>query len=505
MESNSLHTDTPTDAGNLPDREACYRALLARDTRFDGVFFTGVKTTGIYCRPVCTVKSPRASSCLFFPNAATAEAAGYRPCLRCRPELAPYALQQNLAYAVWQRIAAGALNGGDLESLSAQVGLSSRQLRRVLLQHFGVTPIELAQTQRLLFAKKLLQETNLPMTELAFAAGFGSLRRFNALFDERYGMAPTAVRRATNKESKSGDALVLRLAYRPPFNWSEMLRYLAGRAIPGVEAIDTERQAYARSVRVDNAQGWLRVQHLPAKMQLELEVAPQLAPHLMFILSQVRTQFDLDANPEVIEAHLKQDPLLDAQLTMVPGLRVPGAFNVFELAVRAVLGQQVSVAGATTLSGRMVQRFGDPIETSIADVTHHFPRAEILAAASTADVAQIGMPSTRADAIRNLAQFAVDGGLNVNPACSLQQAVEHLKGVRGIGEWTAQYIAMRALRFPDAFPAGDLGLQKAAANTDTPGGRMTEKQLLARAATWAPWRGYAALVLWNSLSKQAAK
>jgi AraC family transcriptional regulator of adaptative response / DNA-3-methyladenine glycosylase II len=505
MESNSLHADAAVDSGTLPDHDACYRALLARATRFDGVFFTGVKTTGTYCPPVCTVKSPRASSCLFFPNAATAEAAGYRPCLRCRPELAPYALQQNLAYAVWQRIAAGALNSGDLEGLSAQVGLSSRQLRRVLLQHFGVTPVELAQTQRLLFAKKLLQETNLPMTELAFAAGFGSLRRFNALFDERYGMAPTAVRRAANKDAKSGDALVLRLAYRPPFNWSEMLRYLAGRAIPGVEAIDADQQTYARSVRVADAQGWLRVRHLPAKMQLELEVAPQLAPHLMFILSQVRTQFDLDANPEVIEAHLKQDTLLDAQLTLVPGLRVPGAFDVFELAIRAVLGQQVSVAGATTLSGRMVQGFGNPINTPISGVTHHFPRPEVLAAATTSDVAQIGMPGTRADAIRNLAQFTVDGGLNLSPACSLQQAVEHLKGVRGIGEWTAQYIAMRALRFPDAFPAGDLGLQKAAATAETPGGRMSEKQLLARAADWSPWRGYAALVLWNSLHNQTSK
>jgi AraC family transcriptional regulator of adaptative response / DNA-3-methyladenine glycosylase II len=503
MENLSDTHSLPADAGALPDRDVCYRALLARDTRFDGVFFTGVKSTGIYCRPVCTVKTPRATSCSFFPNAATAEAAGYRPCLRCRPELAPYALQQNLAYAVWQRIAAGALNGGDLEGLSAQVGLSSRQLRRVLLQHFGVTPIELAQTQRLLFAKKLLQETNLPMTELAFAAGFGSLRRFNALFDERYGMAPTAVRRAAKIEPKSGDALVLRLAYRPPFDWSEMLRYLATRAIPGVEAIDIGAQSYARSVRVADAEGWLRVRHLPAKLQLELEVAPQLAPHLMFLLSQVRTQFDLDANPAVIEAHLMQDPLLEAQLKLVPGLRVPGTFDVFELAVRAVLGQQVSVAGASTLAGRLVQRFGDPINVPFPGVTHHFPRAEILAHAPSAGIAQIGMPTSRAETIRNIAQFAASGGLNLNPACSLQQAVAQLKSVRGVGEWTAQYIALRALRFPDAFPAGDLGLQKAAATVDTPKGRMTEKQLLARAADWSPWRGYAVLVLWNSLSNKA--
>jgi len=247
----------------LPDSDICYRALLARDTRFDGVFFTGVKTTGIYCRPVCRVKTPRASSCTFFPNAATAEAAGYRPCLRCRPELAPYALQQNLAYAVWQRIAAGALNNGDLESLSREVGLSSRQLRRVLQEHFGVSPVELAQTQRLLFAKKLLQETRLPMTELAYAAGFGSLRRFNALFAERYGMAPSAVRREVNGESESGDALVLRLAYRPPYNWPSVRGYLGGRAIPGVES--AQDGAYRRSVRIGDTGGWLQVRLLGAR------------------------------------------------------------------------------------------------------------------------------------------------------------------------------------------------------------------------------------------------
>jgi AraC family transcriptional regulator of adaptative response / DNA-3-methyladenine glycosylase II len=277
-----------------------------------------------------------------------------------------------------------------------------------------------------------------------------------------------------------------------------MLRYLATRGIPGVEAIDLQQQTYARSVRIENAEGWLRVRNLEEKNQLELEVAPQLAPHLMFLLSQVRTQFDLDANPAVIESHLMQDPLLAPQVRKVPGLRVPGTFDVFELAVRAVLGQQVSVAGATTLSGRVVQRFGDPIVTPIAGVTHHFPKAQVLADAVVEDIIKIGMPTSRAETIRNIARFAVDGGLSVYPTVGLQQAFEQMKSVRGIGEWTAQYIAMRALRFPDAFPAGDLGLQKAAA--ETPGGRLTEKQLLARAADWSPWRGYAALILWNLLS-----
>ncbi|MBC7500329.1 MAG: DNA-3-methyladenine glycosylase 2 family protein [Herminiimonas sp.] len=482
-----------------PDQAACYRALAARDTRFDGVFFTGVKTTGIYCRPVCTVKTPRASSCLFFSTAAAAEASGFRPCLRCRPELAPYALQQNLAHAVWQRIAAGALNDGNVERLANNVGLSSRQLRRVLLQHFGVSPVELAQTQRLLFAKKLLQETALPMAELAFAAGFGSVRRFNALFTARYGMAPTDVRRAASYVDDGGqDWLVLRLAYRPPFAWDPMLRYLAGRAIKGVEAIDT--LSYMRSVRIGAADGWLRVTHLAAKNQLQVDVAPQLAPILMPLLARIRNQFDLDANPAAIEAHLGKDALLGAAMAAVPGLRVPGAFDAFELAVRAVLGQQVSVAGATTISGRLVARFGDAVVTPLADITHHFPAAARLALATAEEIAAIGLPRTRAQTVINIARHAAEGGLTIPPGTSLEQAVAQLTTIGGIGAWTAHYIALRALRFPDAFPAGDLGLQKAAAEVDLTGTtRLTEKQLRTRAQSWSPWRAYAALLLWHSL------
>lgn len=481
------------------DRASCYRALAARDTRFDGVFFTGVKTTGIYCRPVCTVKTPRESSCEFFGSAAAAEAAGFRPCLRCRPELAPYALQQNLAHAVWQRIAAGALNDGDVERLAAEVGVSSRQLRRVLLQHFGVTPVELAQTQRLLFAKKLLQETQLPMADVAYAAGFGSVRRFNALFALRYGIAPGGIRRAAPSGNAGGDAaltgaLTLRLAYRPPFHWQRILHYLAGRAMAGVEAVTPDPEpAYLRSVRIGDASGWLRIVHLPQRHQLELHIAPSLSAVLMPLLARVRNQFDIDANPSVIESHLGNDPLLAARIAQHPGLRVPGAFDAFELAVRAVLGQQVSVAGATTLSGRLVRRFGDALQTPFAQVTHHFPLPGALAAADVADIAALGLPQSRARTIRQLAEFAARGGLQMRPGVALDEAVACLKSVSGIGDWTAHYIALRALRFPDAFPAGDLGLQKAAAEDGT---RLTEKQLAARAHAWSPWRGYAALALW---------
>jgi len=495
--------DSATDT--LPDADSCYRALLARDARFDGVFFTGVKTTGIYCRPICAVRTPRRSSCVFFSSAAAAEAAGFRPCLRCRPELAPYALQQNLAHAVWQRIAAGALNegsgenaeaGGALERLAAEVGLSSRQVRRVLLRHFGVSPVELAQTQRLLFAKKLLQETTLPMPEVAYAAGFHSVRRFNALFASRYRMAPSVLRRTVGDVVAPG-ALTIRLAYRPPYAWDRIMRYLSARAIPGVEAIGEAggELHYARGVRLGGVDGWLRVSHLPQRHQLRLEAASALAPLLMPLVARVRSQFDLDANPAAIEAHLAQDPLLAPAIDRVHGLRVPGAFDVFELAVRAVLGQQVSVAGATTLAGRLALRFGAPAATPYADVKLHFPTPRTLAGLQADALAQIGLPRSRAGTVIELARFAAGEGLRFAPGIALADAVARLKTVPGIGEWTAQYIALRGLRFPDAFPAGDLGLQKAASGSAD--GRLDERGLLARAAAWTPWRGYAAMLLWH--------
>jgi AraC family transcriptional regulator of adaptative response / DNA-3-methyladenine glycosylase II len=499
----TLFVTTPPNSNYL-DHARCYRALCAKDSRFDGDFFVGVSTTGIYCRPVCRVKTPRSSSCSFYPNASAAEAAGFRPCLRCRPELAPYAIQQNLAYAIWQRISSGALNfGASMQDLAKQVGLSTRQLQRLMQVHFGVSPIELAQTARLLFAKKLLHETQLPMTEVAYASGFGSVRRFNALFLERYGMAPGALRRTSSGQT---NVISLRLAYRAPFAWDTMLDYLAGRIIKGVEAIDFQngQRSYLRSIQFWHGQkrleGWLKVSHLEKDQQLAVEVSSQFSPVLMQLLDKIRQQFDLDANPAIIEQHLCSDTLLARQIKLTPGLRVPGAFNHVELAIRAVLGQQISVAGATTLAARLVQQFGTPLATPYPGITHHFPNPAELALVSIERMAEIGLPKARAATIIAIAKFAADGGLMLAPGATLEQAVAHLKTVRGIGEWTAQYIALRALRFPDAFPAGDLGLQKAAAaDVINSAGRISETQLLNRAQNLSPWRGYAALLLWQSL------
>ncbi|MFZ6771706.1 AlkA N-terminal domain-containing protein [Undibacterium sp. SXout7W] len=496
-----LRATTKSHSAQEDERDQRYfHALAARDSRFDGVFFTGVTTTGIYCRPVCPAKTPRASSCHFFSTAAAAEAAGFRPCLRCRPELAPYAIQQNLAHAVWQKIADGALNEGNLETLAAQVGLSSRQLRRVVLQEFGVTPVTLAQTQRLLFAKRLLQETSLSMTDIAYASGFGSVRRFNALFADAYQLTPGSLRRIS---AQTSDSIQLRLAYRPPFAWDALISYLAGRAMPGLEAIlhDKGQASYVRSVTLDGRQGWIKISHLPERQQLALHIAPELTPVLMPLMARVRQQFDLEANPAVIQSILQASAMLNPQIQRTPGLRVPGAFDGFELAIRAVLGQQVSVAGATTVSGRLVQRFGEAFQTPFANVTHHFPTPAVIAALPLDQLAGIGVPGARAATLQHLARFTLEGGLQRHPGASVEEAVAQLKTVKGIGEWTAQYIAMRALRYPNAFPAGDLGLQKAAAQLSTPTmTRLTEKQLLTEAQAWAPWRSYAAVLLWQSLS-----
>ena len=483
----------------IPTPQHFYRALAAKDSRFDGVFFTGVKTTGIYCRPICAVKTPRESSCAFFSSAAAAEAAGFRPCLRCRPELAPYAIQQNLAHAIWKKIANGALNELSIEHLAQQVGLSSRQMRRVLLQEFGVSPVEMAQTQRLLFAKKLLQETALNMTDIAFAAGFGSVRRFNALFSQRYQMTPGEVRRAAPSADES---LSLRLAYRPPYEWDALIRYLRGRAMPGLEAVIEEKSglAYVRSVLIDEKTGWIKVSHFADNNQLGLQVSPELTPVLMPLLAKVRQQFDLEAHPQTIHSHLYEDVMLAGQIQHTPGLRVPGAFNHFELAIRAVLGQQVSVAGATTVAGRLVERFGLAALTPFAGVTHHFPTPQVITQLSIDQLAGIGIPGARAATLQNVAQFALDGGFERAADSTLDEAIQQMKRIRGVGEWTAQYIAMRALRFSDAFPAGDLGLQKAAAQANNPAEtRWSEKQLLTRSEQWSPWRAYAALLLWQSL------
>jgi len=508
------------------DPDSCYRAVTSRDPRFDGMFFTAVRTTGIYCRPVCPARTPKRSSCTFFQTAASAEHAGYRPCLRCRPELAPGRVdfETSLAEAILSHLQARSLESRDAETFAAEIGLSSRQVRRILLDRFGVTPIEVVQTQRLLFARKLLRETDLSMTQLAFASGFRSLRRFNAAFRDQYGQTPSQLRRESLEDREGGgdgvasDAdIVLRLSYRPPYDWDTLCRYLAGRGTAGVEAVvvDGASSTYRRTVSLAHGDevvhGWLsvtrdtrsRLRSAATAHALTVTLSNTLLPVLMPTTQRLRELFDLDADPARIATHLRADPLLTDEVDASPGLRMPGAWEPFELALRAVLGQQISVAGASTLSGRIAARFGDVVVTPFPALDRSAPTASALARADVADIAAIGMPRSRAKTVRELACFAADGGLTMPPGTSADDAVARLDAVPGIGPWTAQYIAMRALRYPDAFPAGDLGLRKAAgllAGTDAP----TERQLDARAEQWRPWRAYAAATLWHSLVRRAS-
>jgi AraC family transcriptional regulator of adaptative response / DNA-3-methyladenine glycosylase II len=476
------------------DDDVCYRALIARDTRFDGVFFVGVKTTGIYCRPVCTARTPGRGSCRFFASAALTEQAGFRPCLRCRPELAPGHAPvdsvRTIARAAAARIEAGALNdGGGLEHLAASLGLSSRQLRRSVRKELGVSPVELAQTNRLLLAKRLIAETQLPMVEVAFAAGFESVRRFNALFRSHYRLTPSTLRRSPSK-AVAADCLRLALAYRPLLDWPAMLRFLAARAIPGVECVTGVE--YHRTVGIGEHRGWLRVSPIVDRNLLAVDLSTALAPALPSILVRLRNLFDLDARPDVIAGHLALDPLLAPPVERQPGLRVPGAFDSFELGMRAILGQQVSVRGASTLAGRVARRFGEAIETPLACLNRIAPTAETLSAAGSTTLAGLGLPSARAESLRNLARAVARCEIDLEPGVDPTAIVARLVELPGIGPWTAEYIAMRALRWPDAFPAGDLGLAKAS--------RLKSAKALKRAAErWRPWRAYAAMHLWESL------
>jgi AraC family transcriptional regulator of adaptative response / DNA-3-methyladenine glycosylase II len=491
----------------LPEFESCYRALAARDARFDGMFYTAVKTTGIYCRPVCPARTPRRSSCNFFSTAAAAERAGFRPCLRCRPELAPGRADfgATLAQSIYHRIVDGALDQVSLERLAEQVGVSTRHLRRLLVNHFGVTPVEIASTQRLLFAKKLLHETHLGMTEIAMASGFGSVRRFNAAFLEHYRLAPSKLRRLASTAQREEDAIKLRLDYRPPFDAKHWLRYLSARATAGVEAGD--ETFYRRTIRVVHGdatiKGWFMVRADDQRNALEITLPVILTPVLLPVVQRIRRLLDLDADCMRIGEHLAQSPLLAPLVEDARTLRVLGAWDPFELAVRTILGQQVSVRGASTLSGRLAAALCEKTVQPYPDMTRLPLRDTDLLAASLEELCALGLTGQRAQTLRNLAAFSVAGGLIFDPFTPLDQIVERLCSVSGIGPWTAQYVAMRGYGQADAFPGGDLGLcQAVARRSGDPTDLPSIRQLETMAEAWRPWRGYAASALWASLHSE---
>lgn len=476
------------------NHDACYSAIQVRDARYDGRFFTAVKTTGIYCRPVCPARTPLSKNVTFYATAAAAQEAGYHPCLRCRPETAPelgpgHELPDSVSRAL-QLIELGALDEDGVDALARRLGVGERQLRRQFRQHLGASPVAVAQTRRVLLAKQLIHETRLPMAEIAFASGFGSIRRFNEIFHDLFGRAPGELRRSGKPEvsAQQDGEIRLLLRYRPPYDWDAMLDFLRLRAIPGVERI--EGDTYARTICLDGSQGTVSVRPDAGNALQAVVRFPRLQA-LPAIIARLRRVFDLASDPVAIAAQFARDPVLTALIQARPGLRVPGAWDGFELAMRAVLGQQITVAAAIRLAGKLVAAHGAPMAQPDGALTHVFPLPEAVAGA---ELASLGMPRSRAATLSAVAAAAVADRHLFEAGGSLAESVLRLREIRGIGEWTAQYIALRQLREPDAFPSADIGLIRALERLESRA--YTPAQLLARAEAWRPWRAYAAQHLW---------
>ncbi len=494
------------------DPSRCYPLLVARDVRFDGRLFVGVRTTGIFCRPICPAPTPHARNCTFWRSAAAAQSAGFRPCLRCRPEAAPGTPAWRGTEATVSRalrlIEAGALDGeGSVETLSDRLGVGDRHLRRLFERHLGTTPRAVAKMRRVLFAKQLLIETDLSMTEIALAAGFGSQRRFNACMREVYDRPPSALRqtrRAGRSKARSragqGEAcrIHLSLPFRPPLAWDALLRFMDLRAIPGVERV--EGGVHARTIRVGDGAAVVRTSLHARADRLRVEVRCESSAGLIELAAMLRRLFDLDADILAIDGLLARQPRLRRHVAAVPGVRVPGAVDGFETAVRAILGQQVSVKGATTLAGRIVERWGEALPPSLVEpdgLAALFPKPSTLAGA---ELESVGLTGARAEAIRGLAAAVAERPSLLSPAAALDRAVGDWEALRGIGPWTAHYVAMRVLREPDALPVGDLGLRKAL----TPKSKSAEKpapsaEVEKRLEGCRPYRAYAAMRLWDTL------
>ncbi|WP_374471142.1 AlkA N-terminal domain-containing protein [Phenylobacterium sp.] len=478
------------------DFEACRRAFLTRDPRFDGRIFAGVRTTGIYCRPICPARTPHAQNMTFFPSAAAAQEAGFRPCLRCRPESSPdlgaWRGTSNTVSRALALIEAGAMDSGDVDGLAGRLGVGDRQLRRLFKQHLGASPVAVAQTRRVLLAKQLIHETRLPMSEVAMASGFGSVRRFNETFQQLFGRSPGALRRSQAAEqTAAAGGITVKLPYRAPYDWDAIVAFLAARAIPGVETVEPRR--YARTLQVDGACG-LVVVTPGAGDFLVAEIRFPKVQALPAVIARVRRVFDLTADPALIGAHLSHDPALAPLVAARPGLRAPGAWDGFELAVRAILGQQITVAAARNLAARLVEAYGERIDDPAAaalGLSRVFPMPEQLAGR---DIAALGMPRARGAALEALARTAAADRTIFTPRADLESAIAALSALPGVGEWTAQYIALRELREPDAFPHADVALMRALIGPD--GRRPTAQELLARSQAWRPWRAYAAQHLW---------
>jgi AraC family transcriptional regulator of adaptative response / DNA-3-methyladenine glycosylase II len=479
------------------DWQVCSRARLSRDPRFDGKFFIGVRSTKIYCRSICPVPTVKEKNVLYFQTAASAAEAGFRPCLRCRPECSPgtpaWIGTSNTVSRALRLISESGLESGGVENLAERLGVGSRHLRRLFIQHLGAPPIAVAQTRRLHFAKKLIDETGLSMMHVAVASGFGSVRRFNAAIRKTYKRTPSHIRLlARQKTVQPENQYLFRLRFRPPYHWKGMLAFFAARATPGVEVVDGD--CYRRSISSNACQGYFEVSLDRAQnaFAVRVEIADSCSLHA--IIERIRNVFDLNADWSAIAEGLGNDCELRQRIRAHPGLRVPGCWSGFELAVRAILGQQISVAGATTMAGRVSQSFGQPF-SGPAGLTRIFPTARAL---SNADLTSVGLTKSRAQTISALARAVRDGHICFEKVHDSNRLLAQLVSIPGIGDWTAQYIAMRALGEPDALPTGDLGLLRAL-------GLTSARELEERSMAWRPWRAYASMYLWSTTEPSSAK
>lgn len=479
------------------DWRVCSRARLSRDARFDGKFFIAVLTTRIYCRSICPARTCRESNVRYYPTAASAAEAGFRPCLRCRPECSPgtpaWFGTSNTVSRALRLISETGLEDGGMEGLAERLGIGSRHLRRLFIRHLGATPSAVAQTRRLHFAKKLIDETRLPMGEVGLAAGFGCVRRFNAAVQKTYKRTPTQIRRLAKQPIlQPENEYLFHLRFRPPYHWQGMLAFLAARAVPGVESV--RANAYIRSICVDGMAGHFEVSLDEEQNSLRVRIQFGDPRALFFIVERIRAMFDLNADWTDIAGILKEDPVLTRLIEAAPGLRVPGCWSGFELATRAILGQQITVRGGTALACSIVKAFGRVFSNS-GEITHLFPTPEILA---EADLSAIGMPRARRETIRALARAVREGHIKFEGIVESSSFLERLMDIPGIGKWTAQYVAMRALGEPDAFPNGDAALISALNLEES-------KQLESRAESWRPWRSYATMYLWTCGNRNTIK
>jgi AraC family transcriptional regulator of adaptative response / DNA-3-methyladenine glycosylase II len=493
--SNALHGEegASRDKPEL-DPAICWQAIYSRDRRFDGRVFAGVLTTGVYCRPICPVPLRKPANVRWYPSAASAEAAGFRPCRRCRPHTSPGTPAWLGTSAVVSRalklISEGALDADDVEALSERVGLGSRHLRRLFLEHLGASPVRIASTRRVHFARNLLDQSDLPITKIAYYSGFKSIRQFNHSMRTTFDISPSELRalRPGRKMAAGQGGITLYLTYRPLFDWNTLIRFLKAHATPGTEVVEDE--CYRRSIEISGQAGEIEVRHEPDGSRLRVRVALPGYEQLMLVVERVRRIFDLGADPLRITNHLVQDSRLGVMLQARPGLRVPGVWDTFELAVRAVLGQQLTFLDSKAVIARLVRTFGRPIKMAAPGLTHLFPSPEVLA---SGNLSSIVMPPARAETLRALARAACQGELNPGACKSLEELISRLCAVHGMGRRRANYIAMRAFGEPDAFPSSDLRLRRALTGSRR---LPSEDEFSSLAESWRPWRAYAAICLW---------